>query len=110
MPRHTATDTNKKANLSAKKVATTLFVEPERFCEIGMGTYKGELKDTKDNLRATTWENLPGRRHSKEFLGNFNKQRARTMTALSRNKLLGWFSHRALLAWGPLHKYRFKTQ
>lgn len=67
--------------------AATSFVVPEPFYGIGMSTYKGELMDREQYFRATMWENLPSLRHSKAFLGNFNRQRTRTMLELSRNKL-----------------------
>lgn len=68
--------------------ATTSFVEPERFCGIGMNTCKNELKHRKEKLKASLWENVPGLRHSKVLLVNFNNQIAKSMLELSRNKLL----------------------
>lgn len=50
-----------------------------------MSIHTKEHRDSEDQLSASAGANLPDWRHSKVFVGNFNKQSA--MLELSRNRL-----------------------
>lgn len=66
---------NEKVYLLAKKAAITLFLGSEPLCGIGISTYKQKLRDSRKKLKAFLWENLPGIRHSKIFIGILNRKR-----------------------------------
>lgn len=87
VPGHTGVEGNEEANTLAKKGSGSPFIGPEPFCGIGKNTYIAELKKMEDDLRARLWDDLPGLRHSKIFLGNFNPKNSKALVNLSKTKL-----------------------
>lgn len=86
---------NEKANLLTKRTTTTLFVGPEPFCGMGMSIYNArtEMGGEGREIRASLWENLPGLRDSKLFLGDFNKTKTdylRVLTGFFCKALSHW--------------------
>src|SRR5699024_1936041 len=84
---HTGIEGNEKANKLAKAGTSTPFVGPEPFCGLGNHTLKQHFKTKEESDRARLWLELPGLRHSKKFLGNFNRDRSKIYLDLSKNKL-----------------------
>lgn len=73
----------------------------EPFCDIGMSSHTKQLNHREGQASSIVWENLPGLRNLKIFLGNFNRQRANSKgLELSRNWLCVLTGLRSIVTFG----------
>ncbi|XP_050311838.1 uncharacterized protein LOC126747328 [Anthonomus grandis grandis] len=87
VPGHTGVQGNEEANILAKKGSGSQFVGPEPFCGIGKNTYLYELTKMEDQLRESLWDDHPGLRHSKMFLGTLDPKKSKALVSLTKTKL-----------------------
>lgn len=52
-----------------------------------MSTYHRIIQTQEEAAQNVSWENFTNFKHSKVFLGNFKKQKAKTILELSKNRL-----------------------